>query len=54
VRQHVEDYDVDARVADMLDDFHGAQLAEERMEELEATANAFYDMFSSAQKPFYG
>jgi hypothetical protein len=45
---HVEDYDVDARVEDMLDDFHGAQLAKGRMEELGATAKAFYDMFSSA------
>ena len=39
----------------MLNDFHEAQFAERRMEEeMEATAKAFYDMMSSAQKPLHG
>jgi hypothetical protein len=55
VRQHVEDYDADAGVADMLNDYHEAQFAEGRMEdEPEATANAFYDMFDVTQKPLHG
>jgi hypothetical protein len=43
VRPRVEDYDADAGVADMLNDYHEAQFAEGRMEEEpEATAKAFY------------
>jgi hypothetical protein len=39
VRQHMEDYDVYAGVADMLNDYHEAQFFKERMEdEPEATA----------------
>jgi len=54
VRQHVEDYNADAGVADMLDDFHGAQFLEgSTEEEPEETAKAFYDMFSLAQKPLH-
>jgi len=54
VRQHIEDYDADAGVVDMLDDFHGAQFPEGSIEEApEETAKAFYDMFSSAQKPLH-
>jgi hypothetical protein len=49
VRQCVEDYDADAGVADMLNDYHEAQFAEGRMEdEPEATTKAFYDMFDAA------
>jgi hypothetical protein len=55
VRQRVEDYDADAGVADMLNDYHEAQFAEGRMEdEPEATAKAFYDMFDATQKPLHG
>jgi hypothetical protein len=49
VRQRVEDYDADAGVADMLNDYHETQFAEGHMEdELEATTKAFYDMFDAA------
>ena len=51
VRPRVEDYDADARVADMLNDYHEAQFAEGRTKEPEATAKTFYDMFVVAQKP---
>ena len=54
VRPRVEDYDADVGVADMLNDYHKAQFAEGRMEETEATAKAFYDMFVAAQKPLHG
>ena len=55
VRPCVEDYDADAEVADMLNDYHEAQFAEGRIEEEpEATAKAFYDMFATAQKPLHG
>jgi hypothetical protein len=55
VRPRVEDYDADAGVADMLNDYHEAQFAEGRTEEEpEATARAFYDMFAAAQKPLHG
>jgi hypothetical protein len=38
----------------MLDDFHEAQYGEGRTEEeMEASAKAFYDMLSSAQKPLH-
>jgi hypothetical protein len=54
VRPRVEDFDAGARVADMLDDFHEGQYAEGRTEEeIVATAKAFYDMMSSAQKPLH-
>jgi len=48
VRPRVEAYDVDAGVADMLDDAHQAQFAEGREEEMEVAAQAFYDMMDSA------
>jgi hypothetical protein len=55
VRPRVEDYDADAGVADMLNDYHEAQFTEGRTEEEpEATAKAFYDMFATAQKPLHG
>jgi hypothetical protein len=55
VRQYVEDYDADARVADMVDDYHEAQFAGGcTKDEPEPTAKAFYDMFDAAQKPLHG
>jgi hypothetical protein len=54
VRQHVEDYDADVKVADMLNDYHEAQFAEGHMEdEPEATTKAFYSMFGVAKKPHH-
>ena len=53
VRPRVEAYDADAGVADMLDDAHQAQFAEGCEEEMEAVAQAFYDMMDSAQKPLH-
>jgi hypothetical protein len=54
VRQRVEDYDVDARVADMLNDYHKAQFAGGcTKDEPEPTAKTFYDMFDAAQKPLH-
>ena len=41
-------------VLDMLDDFHQGQFDEGReKEEMEAAAQAFYDMMDSAQKPIH-
>jgi hypothetical protein len=55
VRQHVEDYGADARVAGMLNDYHEAQFARGCTEdELYPTAKAFYDMFDMVQKPLHG
>ena len=49
VRPRVEAYDADVGVADMLDDFHQGQFDEGReKEEMEAAAQAFYDMMDSA------
>jgi hypothetical protein len=54
VRQRVEDYDVDAGVVDMLNDFHEAHfLGGYAEDEPEPTAKAFYDMFDAAQKPLH-
>jgi hypothetical protein len=55
VRPRVEDYDVDAGVVDMLDDYGEARFAEGQMEEEpEATAKAFYDMLATCHKPLHG
>jgi hypothetical protein len=55
LRQRVEDYDVDAGVADMLNDYQEAQYTGGCMDdEPEPTAKAFYDMFDAAQKPLHG
>jgi hypothetical protein len=55
VRRYVEDYDVDARVANMLNDYHEAQFARERTkDEPEPTEKVFYNMFDAAQKPLHG
>jgi hypothetical protein len=51
VRQHIEDYDADAGVADMLNDYHEAQFTRGCTEDdPEPTAKAFCDMFDMAQK----
>jgi hypothetical protein len=53
--ERVEDYDADAGIADMLNDYHEVQLARGRMEdEIEPAAKAFYDMFDAAEKPLHG
>jgi hypothetical protein len=55
MRPRVKDVDADGRVGDMLNDFHEAHFSEEGgEEEPEATAMAYYDMLSSAQKPLHG
>jgi hypothetical protein len=55
LRQRVEDYDADAGVADMLNDYKEAQYTGGCMDdEPEPTAKAFYDMFDAAQKPLHG
>ena len=55
VRQRIEDYDVDARVGDMLNDYHEAHFDKvRREEELEATVKAYYHMLSAAQQPLHG
>jgi hypothetical protein len=49
VRPRVEDYDADAGVGDMLNDYHEARCTKgHREEEMEASAKAFYDMMSAA------
>ena len=54
MRPRVEAFDVDAGVADMLDDFHQGQFDEGRgKEEMEVAAQAFYDVMDSAQKPLH-
>jgi hypothetical protein len=55
VRQRVEDYDADAGIADMLNDYHEAEFAVGHTEdEPKPTTKAFYDMFDAAQKPLHG
>jgi len=53
VRPHVEDYDADGRVGDMLNDYREAHFTEGCSEELEATAKEYYDMLSVALKPLH-
>jgi hypothetical protein len=54
VRQCVNDFDAEGGVANMLHDYHEAHFSEGcREEELEATAKAYYDMLSVAQKPLH-
>jgi hypothetical protein len=54
VRPRVEDYDADARVGNMLNDYHEAQFTQgRREEEMEASAKAFYDMMFAEQKPLH-
>ena len=55
MRQRIEEYDGDAGVGDMLNDYHEAHFDEgRREEEPEATAKAYYDMMSAAQQPLHG
>jgi hypothetical protein len=55
LRQRVEDYDADAGVVDMLNDYQEAQYTGGCMDDKpEPTAKAFYDMFDAAQKPLHG
>jgi hypothetical protein len=55
LRQRVENYDADAGVADMLNDYQEAQYTGECMDdEPEPTAKAFYNMFNTAQKRLHG
>jgi hypothetical protein len=57
MRQRIDDFDAEAGCGDMLDDYHQAHLDEGpshvREEPPEATAKAYYDMLSSAQKPLH-
>ena len=48
VRQHIKDYDADARVGDMLNDNHEAHFDEGRREEPEPTTKAYYYILSMA------
>jgi hypothetical protein len=53
LRQRVEDYDADAGVEDMLNDYQEAQYTGGCMDdEPEPTAKAFYDMFDAALSAF--
>ena len=55
VRQRIEDYDADAGVGDMLNDYHEAHFDEgRREEEPEPTTKVYYDMLSTAQQPLHG
>jgi hypothetical protein len=55
LRQRVEDYDTDAAVADMLNDYQEAQYTGGCMDdEPEPTAKTFYNMFDAVQKPLHG
>ena len=50
MRQHIKDYDADAEVGDMLNDYHEAHFDEGRWEEEpEPTTKAYYDMLSTTQ-----
>jgi hypothetical protein len=54
VRQRVEAFDADARVADMVDDVHQAQFAEGCEEaEMQAAIDVFQYMMDSTQKPLH-
>ena len=55
LRQRIEEFDDDAGVGDMLNDYHEAHFEEARREEEpEATAKAYYEMLSAAQQPLHG
>ena len=55
VRQCIKDYDADAGVGDMLNDYHEAHFNEgRREEEPEATAKAYYDKLSAELHPYRG
>jgi hypothetical protein len=52
VRPLLEEYDVDAGMADLMADFHEGRFIEgmEVEEDLEETAKVFYTMMEAAQK----
>jgi hypothetical protein len=55
VRQHVEDYDADVGVTNMLNDYHETYFSKGRKKDKpEVTAKALYDMFDVARKPLHG
>jgi hypothetical protein len=55
VRPRVDDYDDKGGVGDMLNDYHETHFGEGcTEEEPEASAKAYYDMLSAAQKPLHG
>ena len=55
VRQRIGDYDADAGVGDMLNDYHEAHFDEgRREEEPEPTTKAYYNMLSVAQQSLHG
>ena len=51
VRYFIEDYDADAGVGDMLNDYHEAHFDDGRR--VEAIANAYYRMLSATQQPLH-
>ena len=54
VRQRIEEFDGDAGVVDMLDDYHEAHFEGERAEEEpEPSAKAYYDMLAAAKKALH-
>jgi hypothetical protein len=55
VRPLLEEYDADARMVDMMADFHEGWFVEgmEVEEDPEETAKAFYTMMEAAQKPLH-
>ena len=52
VRERIEDYDVDAMVGDMLNDYHEAHFDDGRR--VEAIAKAYYHLLSATQQPLHG
>jgi hypothetical protein len=55
MRPCVDDYDDEGGVGDMLNGYHEAHFGEGcTEEEPEASAKAYYDMLSAAQKPLHG
>jgi hypothetical protein len=55
LRQCIDDYDADAGVVDMLNDYHEAQYARGCTDdEPEPIAKTFYDMCDATQKPLHG
>jgi len=54
VRQRIQNFDDDAGVAEMINDYDEAHIDEGATEdEPEASAKAYYDMLSAAQKPLH-
>jgi hypothetical protein len=53
LRQHIEEFDDEARCGDMLEDFHQANFDEGPDHVMKEALKAYYDMLSSAQKPIH-